>query len=53
MLASSGEANASYILISLAVLPSQWQGSSGAANGGDAVLFYLVTYGTITLGPSP
>ena len=52
MLAYSGVANAGYILIGVAVLPSQWQSTNAVtvANGGDAVFFYLVAYGMMTVG---
>ncbi len=52
MLAYSGVAHAGYMLIGLAVLPSQTsQGSSAIANGGEAVIFYLIAYGAMTVGP--
>ncbi|MCE9534514.1 MAG: NADH-quinone oxidoreductase subunit N [Planctomycetes bacterium] len=51
MLAYSGVAHAGYMLIGLAVLPSQTpRGDSAVINGGDAVLFYLVAYGAMTIG---
>lgn len=52
MLAYSGVAHAGYMLIGLAILPSQtYLGSSGIANGGEAVIFYLIAYGAMTIGP--
>jgi len=51
MLAYSGVANAGYMLIGLAVLPSQTpRGADAIVNGGDAVLFYLIAYGAMTVG---
>jgi NADH-quinone oxidoreductase subunit N len=50
MLAYSGVAHAGYMLIGVALLPSQAQGSAALVNGGDAVLFYLVAYGAMTVG---
>lgn len=52
MLAYSGVAHAGYMLIGLAILPSQLsQGTADVANGGEAVIFYLIAYGAMTLGP--
>jgi NADH-quinone oxidoreductase subunit N len=52
MLAYSGVAHAGYMLIGLAVLPSQThQGTAGIANAGEAVIFYLIAYGAMTIGP--
>lgn len=53
MLAYSGVANAGYMLIGLAVVPAQAYRSTttpGAAAGGEAVLFYLIAYGAMTVG---
>ena len=52
MLAYSGVAHAGYMLIGLAVLPSQTgQSSATVVNGGEAVIFYLIAYGAMTIGP--
>ena len=48
MLAYSGVAHAGYMLIGLAVLPSQTR--DAVVSGGDAVLFYLIAYGAMTIG---
>ncbi len=50
MLAYSGVANAGYMLIGLAVLPVQNETSSAVGNGAAALLFYLIAYGTMTIG---
>jgi NADH-quinone oxidoreductase subunit N len=56
MLAYSGVANAGYMLIGIAVLPSQAmlrppaQSWGLVADGADAMLFYLVAYGAMTIG---
>jgi len=56
MLAYSGVANAGYMLIGIAVLPSQallrmpGQTSGLVADGADALLFYLIAYGAMTVG---
>jgi NADH-quinone oxidoreductase subunit N len=52
MLAYSSVANAGYMLIGLAVIPAQdYRGTSpGAASGGEALLFYLIAYGAMTIG---
>jgi NADH-quinone oxidoreductase subunit N len=53
MLAYSSVANAGYMLIGLAVLPAQAYRSGtdpAAATGGDALLFYLIAYGAMTVG---
>jgi NADH-quinone oxidoreductase subunit N len=48
MLAYSGVAHSGYMLIGLAVLPSQ--ADNALVSGGDAVLFYLIAYGAMTVG---
>jgi len=53
MLAYSGVANAGYMLIGIAVLPTQaYRLSNDLApvEGGEALLFYLVAYGAMTIG---
>lgn len=53
MLAYSSVANAGYMLIGLAVVPDQAyrSGSEAAAStGGEALLFYLIAYGAMTVG---
>lgn len=50
MLAYSGVAHGGYMLIGLAVLPSQTNSSIAVVNGSDALLFYLVAYGAMTIG---
>lgn len=50
MLAYSGVANAGYMLIGLAALPFQANGATDIVNGGDAMLFYLIAYGAMTVG---
>jgi NADH-quinone oxidoreductase subunit N len=52
MLAYSSVANAGYMLIGFAVTPAQaYRGAEpGAAAGGDAMLFYLIAYGAMTVG---
>lgn len=51
MLAYSSVANAGYMLIGLALVPAQaYRHSTGAASGGDALLFYLIAYGAMTVG---
>jgi NADH-quinone oxidoreductase subunit N len=53
MLAYSSVANAGYMLIGLAVVPDQAyrRGSEAAvATGGEALLFYLIAYGAMTVG---
>lgn len=53
MLAYSGVANAGYMLIGVAVLPAQaYRVSTDIAlvQGGDAMLFYLIAYGAMTVG---
>src|SRR4029079_16497224 len=45
--------NAGYLLIGLAVVPAQAYRSGtepGAASGGEALLFYLIAYGAMTVG---
>jgi NADH-quinone oxidoreductase subunit N len=49
ILAYSSVAHAGYMLIGLAVVPNL-PGGAGAVGGVDAVLFYLVAYGAMTLG---
>jgi NADH-quinone oxidoreductase subunit N len=51
MLAYSGVAHAGYMLIGLAVLPAQTDSGAGAVNGGEAIIFYLIAYGAMTIGP--
>ena len=48
MLAYSGVAHSGYMLIGVAVLPSQTR--DAIVSGGDAVLFYLIAYGAMTVG---
>lgn len=53
MLAYSGVANAGYMLIGLAVIPAQAYHSGSEtlfASGGEAILFYLIAYGAMTVG---
>ena len=53
MLAYSSVANAGYMMIGVAVVPAQaYRENSGglAAGGGDALLFYLIAYGLMTVG---
>ena len=53
MLAYSSVANAGYMLIGLALVPAQAYRSgleAGAGGGGDALLFYLIAYGAMTVG---
>lgn len=53
LLAYSGVANAGYLLIGLAVLPAQAYRPGAEptpAAGGEALLFYLVAYGAMTVG---
>lgn len=53
LLAYSGVANAGYMLIGLAVLPAQAYRPGAEATpaaGGEALLFYLVAYGAMTVG---
>jgi NADH-quinone oxidoreductase subunit N len=53
MLAYSSVANAGYMLIGLAVIPAQaYRVSSdpSPASGGEAMLFYLIAYGAMTIG---
>lgn len=52
MLAYSSVANAGYMFIGLAVVPAQaYRGAApGAGAGGDALLFYLIAYGAMTVG---
>ena len=53
MLAYSSVAHAGYMLIGLAVLPArrcERMPTEGWITGGDAVLFYLVAYGAMTVG---
>lgn len=53
MLAYSGVANAGYMLIGLAVMPtSAYRGADEAivASGPEAILFYLLAYGAMTVG---
>jgi NADH-quinone oxidoreductase subunit N len=53
MLAYSSVANAGYMMIGLAVVPDQAyrHGSEAAvASGGEALLFYLIAYGAMTVG---
>ena len=49
MLAYSGVAHGGYMLIGIAVLPSQGAADS-IVNGGQALLFYLIAYGAMTIG---
>jgi NADH-quinone oxidoreductase subunit N len=51
MLAYSSVAHAGYMLIGLAVAPYLHAGASASLSGGvEAVLFYLVAYGAMTIG---
>jgi len=53
LLAYSSVANAGYMLIGLAVIPTQAYRSGiepGAVSGGEALLFYLIAYGAMTVG---
>lgn len=53
MLAYSSVANAGYMLIGLAVIPAQAYRTSSEpspASGGEALLFYLIAYGAMTVG---
>ncbi|WP_020472619.1 NADH-quinone oxidoreductase subunit N [Zavarzinella formosa] len=53
MLAYSGVANAGYMLIGLAVMPTQaYRGIDEAvvATGPEAIMFYLLAYGAMTIG---
>jgi NADH-quinone oxidoreductase subunit N len=51
MLAYSSVAHAGYMLIGLTVVPRLEAGTAGAAVGGvEALLFYLVAYGAMTVG---
>jgi NADH-quinone oxidoreductase subunit N len=53
LLAYSSVANAGYLLIGLALLPAQSFRASpdaGSLGGGDALLFYLIAYGAMTVG---
>ncbi len=53
MLAYSSVANAGYMLIGLAVIPAAAYRSgteSGVVTGGEALLFYLIAYGAMTVG---
>lgn len=53
MLAYSSVANAGYMLIGLAVIPAQafrFGTEPSPANGGEALLFYLIAYGAMTIG---
>lgn len=53
MLAYSSVANAGYMLIGLAVMPAQAYRTSAEpspASGGEALLFYLIAYGAMTVG---
>jgi NADH-quinone oxidoreductase subunit N len=53
MLAYSSVANAGYMLIGLAVVPAQAYRSPSepaVAQGGEALLFYLIAYGAMTVG---
>ena len=53
MLAYSGVANAGYMLIGIATMTTQAfrpDGEPAPATGIDAVLFYLVAYGAMTIG---
>jgi len=53
LLAYSSVANAGYMLIGLAVIPAQAYRSGaepGAVRGGEALLFYLIAYGAMTVG---
>jgi len=50
MLAYSGVAHSGYMLIGLAVLPAQAEASTAIADGGNALLFYLIAYGAMTIG---
>ncbi len=53
MLAYSSVANAGYMLIGLALIPAQAYRTGrepSPANGGEALLFYLIAYGAMTVG---
>jgi NADH-quinone oxidoreductase subunit N len=53
MLAYSSVANAGYMLIGVAVIPAQAYRAGtepSPANGGEALLFYLIAYGAMTIG---
>ena len=53
MLAYSSVSNAGYMLIGLAVMPTEGyvaQASERAVTGGEALLVYLIAYGAMTLG---
>jgi NADH-quinone oxidoreductase subunit N len=53
LLAYSSVANAGYMLIGLSVIPAEAYRSGtepGAVSGGEALLFYLIAYGTMTVG---
>jgi NADH-quinone oxidoreductase subunit N len=53
LLAYSSVANAGYMLIGLAVIPAEAYRSGtepGAVSGGEALLFYLIAYGGMTVG---
>src|SRR5207244_9773221 len=57
LLAYSSVAHAGYLLVGLAVAPHLYQGSAIAGvhkteigGGGDAVIFYVVAYGAMTIG---
>lgn len=53
MLAYSGVANAGYMLIGLAVMPTQAFRATGeavVATGPEAIMFYLLAYGAMTVG---
>jgi NADH-quinone oxidoreductase subunit N len=53
LLAYSSVANAGYMLIGLAVVPTlayRNPGDASPANGGEALLFYLIAYGAMTVG---
>jgi NADH-quinone oxidoreductase subunit N len=50
MLAYSGVAHSGYMLIGLALLPAQTGAMPSVIDGGEAVMFYLVAYGAMTIG---
>jgi NADH-quinone oxidoreductase subunit N len=52
LLAYSSVANGGYMLIGLAVVPAQAHrtGTDALVGGGDALLFYLIAYGAMTVG---
>jgi NADH-quinone oxidoreductase subunit N len=53
MLAYSGVAHSGYLLVGLAVLPAQLMRpdkDKSLVPGGDAILFYLIAYGAMTVG---